>query len=141
MANNVVLLAITLDELDKFLGVWLARLTLANTLDTLQFLKRYRIVGSHLLNRHILEDDIGRTLHPLGHLLAEISEHGCKCGVESTGGYGILGIVVVLTELVVEHYLERKGLLDVFLARRGHFQQTIVLNILLEIASNKSLTD
>ena len=49
--------------------------------------------------------------------------------------------LVVFIKLMVFHYHERRRFLQEFLTGRGQFQQTIILNIFLEIASQYGLPD
>ena len=58
---DIVLLTIGLNQIHKLLGIRLFDLSLSHALYILQFLKGDGVIGSHLIDRHILEDDVWRT--------------------------------------------------------------------------------
>ena len=60
---DTILLTIFLDEIHELLGIRLFHLTLTHALDILQLLERHGIIGSHLFQRHILENHVRRTFH------------------------------------------------------------------------------
>ena len=126
-----------LNEVNKLLGVWLARLAVTHTLNILQFLERDRIVGCHLLDGHILENNVWRTVELARPFLTQVMEHGTQRGVERT--CSALRAFLLFVELMVEHDHERLGRLHELLAGGSKLQQTVVLDILLQIASDERL--
>ena len=143
MADNLVLITIALNQVNKLLGIGLFNLTLAHTLDILQLLKGYRIVGGHLFDADILEDDIGRTLQTSGHLLTQIAQHGIQRRIQST--CSTIGIrryqFVILAKLIILYNHKGLWLLDELLASRCQLQQSIVLYVFLQIACYQGLAD
>ena len=133
---DTILFAVFLDEIHEFLGIGLFHLTLSDALDVLQLFQCHRIISSHLFQRHILEDDIRRTLHSLRHLLAQIPKHATQRGIKGTNAALGFHRLIILRELSILHNHKRRGTFQEFLTRRGHFQQTIVLHLLLQIACN-----
>ena len=61
VTHNLVLITVGLDEVDELLGIRLFDLSLTDALYIIQFLEGDRIVGCHLFDADILEDDIWRT--------------------------------------------------------------------------------
>ena len=98
----LVLLAVFCDEVNELLGVRLFHLTLTHSLDILKLIESHRIISGHLIDAHILEDDIWRTLHTLRHLLTEVTEHSTQCGIKGSSTSIMVGRgVVVIAELGV----------------------------------------
>ena len=84
LSHNVVLFTIALDEFYKILGIRMLHLTLAHSLYILQLIQRDGVVGCHLFNRYILENDVWRPVQFLGYLLPEVQQHRTKRGVKGT---------------------------------------------------------
>ena len=80
----LVLFTVALDQVYKLFGIGLADFSLTNTLNILQFFQGDRIVGGHLLNRHILENNIWRTFQLTANLLTKVLQHGTQRLVEGT---------------------------------------------------------
>ena len=139
-AFNLVFLAILLYQGHEFLAV-AARLTGAYALDVLQVVERYGVNRSHLLQRYVLEDDIGRQSGTLADLLAQVFQHGVERRVESRAHAFVAVFLLVFVELVVKYNHERLGIFHELLARRGKFQYAVVLYVLLQISCDKGLTD
>ena len=55
-------LPLNLDQIDKLFGIRLFHLSLAHALNILEFLQGDGIIGSHLFQRHVLENNVWWTL-------------------------------------------------------------------------------
>ena len=138
---DLVLLAVVTNQIDKLLGVRLFHLSFAHTLDILQFLEGDGIIGGHLFQRYILEDDIRRALQALRHFLTQLTEHSTQRGVEGTDATLLIWHLVVSHELGILHDLEGFGRLQELLSCGRHLQQSVVLDLFQQIACDESLTD
>ena len=131
--HNLVLLAMLTDEVAERLSVALS-LADADTLNVLQFFERHGEHCCHLLQGDILEDDVGGEVVLLGHLLAQVLEHGDERQVESRAHSFHVDIVVVVVELGILNNHEGMWILQEALAGCGDLQQTVVLDFLAQIA-------
>ena len=139
-SHDVVFFTIGADEVAERLSIAF-RLTNADALYVLQFLDGHGEHRRHLVERDILEDDVGRQVVFLCHLRAQVFEHGDECQVEGRANTVHVDIVVVVVELGVFDNHERMRVLQEALAGCRHLQQTIVLYLLAQIAGDECLTD
>ena len=111
-------------------------------MDVLELFQCHRVVGSHLLYADILENDIRWTVQLLADLLAQVFQHGAQCRIQCAGAaFMVCRRVVVLAELMVFDNHERDRVLQEFLASRCQLQQSVVLNVFLQVTGNECLSD
>ena len=137
-AVYLVLLAVAGNELAE-LGAVAVGFAYAHTLDVLQLFDAGGVGCGHVLERGVLEDDVGRQVLAACHVAAQVLEHGKEGLVEH--GCSLACHVAVLVEFAVLGDEERLGLLHVVASLGRDAEQTIVLDALLYVAGYHGLTN
>ena len=136
-AVYLVLFAVAGYELAE-LGAVAVGLAHAHTLDVLQLFDAGGVGCGHVLERGVLEDDVGRQVLAACHVASQVLEHGKERFVEH--GCSLACHVAVLVEFAVLGDEEGLGLLHVVASLGRDAEQTIVLDALLYVAGYHGLT-
>ena len=111
----------------------------AHARNVLQFFERNGICHSHLLHRHVLENDVRRHVKPFGHVFTQLLEHDIQVGVEGRATTVARLFHEIVFKISVFHNHERLRLLDETTSCGSKFQQAIVLHVLFQVSSDKCL--
>ena len=107
--------------------------------DVLQFFERNGICHSHLLHRHVLENDVRRHVKPLGHVFTQLFEHDIQVGVEGRATAVARLFHEIVVKILVFHNHERLRMLDETAPCGSNFQQAIILHVLFQVSRDKRL--
>ena len=111
-----------------------------------EFLERERIHDGHVFQGRIGEYDPRLQMQAAGHIFPEVLEHGEQDGVSPAAAAGgrrqiLFLIILSLGECAVFHQQHLMGVLQEFQARRRGEDESVVLNVLVQIMQDEPLMD